>query len=82
VKTAPGQCRGGAGAVLARSSFRIRAGRVNYVFMRLTRAAERTIRRRGCMSIHATLSYADAKGRDWLATRSLVLKRAGFRIRG
>jgi Ca2+-binding RTX toxin-like protein len=81
-RPAPAACRVKAGTVLARSSFRIRAGRVNYTFPQLTPAADRLVRRRGCVAVHATLSFQDAQGRAWLATRSLALKRTGYRIPG
>ena len=75
---APEGCRNKrTGATLARASFRIRAGRVNYVYLRLGRSTERTVRRRGCLAISALLSFRDAQGREWLATRSLLLKRSG-----
>ncbi|HEX8745211.1 MAG TPA: calcium-binding protein [Thermoleophilaceae bacterium] len=80
LRPAPGACRTKPGATLARSRFRIRAGRVNYVHLRLTGSAERLVRRRGCVAVHALLDFGDPHGRDWLATRSLVLKRSGFRI--
>jgi Ca2+-binding RTX toxin-like protein len=79
-RAAPERCRGKAGAMLARSRFRIRAGRVNYVYLDLSAAAERRLRRRGCIAVHAVLRFTDATGRDWLATRSLTLKRAGFAV--
>jgi hypothetical protein len=80
-RPAPAACVTKAGTTLARSSFRIRAGRVNYVFLELSRSGERLLRKRGCLAVHTTLAYADAKRRDWQVTRTLVLKRRGFRVR-
>ncbi len=78
-RAAPEQCRTTTktGAMLARASFRIRAGRVNYVHLKLGRSAERMVRKRGCVAIFALLSFRDVQGREWLVTRSLVLRRSG-----
>jgi Ca2+-binding RTX toxin-like protein len=80
-RPAPLACVTKAGTTLARSSFRIRAGRVNYVFLKLTRTGERLLRKRGCLAVHATLAYTDVDRRAWQVTRTLVLKRRGFRVR-
>jgi Ca2+-binding RTX toxin-like protein len=64
VRSAPARCRAGGGTRIARSGFRIRAGRVNYVYLRLTSAGERLVRRRGCVAVHATLEIGRASCRD------------------
>lgn len=75
---APQDCRvKKPGRVLARAGFRIRAGRVNYVYLRLGRSAERMVRSRGCVAVTALLAFRDAQDREWLASRSLVLRRSG-----
>jgi Ca2+-binding RTX toxin-like protein len=76
VRAASAECRGAKpGTILTRARFRIRAGRVNYVYLELKGAGARLLRRRGCLAVHAVLRFDDAKRRPWQATRSLTLQR-------
>jgi hypothetical protein len=78
---APARCLTTPGATIARQSFRIRAGRVNYVSLTLDRAADRRLTKRGCIAAHAVFEFTDGRRRPWVATRSLALKRPGVELR-
>ena len=76
-EAAPARCRMRAGVTLGEARFRIRAGRVNYVYFDLPSRTTRLLRARGCVAVQAVLAFIDVRGREWNASRSLTLKLAG-----
>jgi Ca2+-binding RTX toxin-like protein len=60
--------------VLTAHSFRIRAGRVNRVTLRLGRRARRLLARAGCLVIRADFRLRDPKRRSYEMTRTFALR--------
>jgi Ca2+-binding RTX toxin-like protein len=65
--------------VLGASTFRLRAGRVNRVTVRLGRRGRRALVRAGCLVVRADLRLRDPKGRPHEVTRTFALRSRSLR---
>jgi hypothetical protein len=70
----PGCRRSTTTHTLTADSFRIRAGRVDRVTLRLTPRARRLLRRAGCLVVRADFRLRDPKRRSYEATRTFTLR--------
>jgi Ca2+-binding RTX toxin-like protein len=72
--TPPGCRRSPSNVTLAAHSFRLRAGRVGRVELKLGRSGRRALARAGCLLVRASFRLRDPKGRPFEMTRTLALR--------